>query len=251
MDIKWNRLNKRNVSTYCSHFRRVLVLPVLITTFFVVFNIMNNSTYPPRMHQPSINGFQYLDPIYRSLLHVDQEHFIDNVSSMFLFMITLGFFIRDKFLSIIYLLLFLCSYLTILFVVNGVGSSIFVYGIYATLLTVTIYVCKRCFFVVREYEVTRLEILTLIFFMILIAVCNILILRYVIVDFLIAFGVDTVVNRGFTTHLVSDLPKEYKYDSAVGHSVGFTFGIAISVITFLLKFRFDIDLISRYFSKNN
>lgn len=251
MDINWNKLKNEDIRTYCSHFRRVLLLPVLLTTFFITFNIMNNSTYPPNAYQPEINGFLYLDPVYRSLLHIDQQHFVSNIASMSLFMVTLGFFIRDKFLSIIYLLLFVCSYLTVSLIVNGVGSSIFVYGVYATLLTVTIYVCKRCLFVVRKYEVPRSESLSLLFFIALVAICNIFILRYIIVDFLIAFGVDTAVDRGFTTHLVSDLPDQYRHGSAVGHSVGFTSGIVISVVTFALKFRFDVDLMTRYFSKNN
>lgn len=250
MDVRSPKNTYILIKKSWTHFRRIFSYPVLIISFIVVINILKPSSNHLVTEDPSGLSSIILNPAYRSLLHISQNHFISNIATMSILLFSLGITVRNKYLIPTYIALFGTSYFTMLIALpNVIGTSIFIRGIYAVVLIFNVYGSIRYYRFTKNAKMNRYELSLLGIAALLMFGSHLLAVLRVAIDMTITAGIEVVGDRPYTKYIISELPSTYGYSSAVGHTVGFVSGLILSVMIISLSLRFNTDPLSEYFSR--
>lgn len=213
------------------------VIPALIICIpLIFFNNYIQTGYPPILENPyNLQNWEIIEPFYRIFTHSSEEHFNGNILSVLIYSLLIGVFFKLRFVLLSYLLLIIQSALTIKYLVNGIGISIFSYGLFGIIsVTFLIILINNIIFFMNNYgEDNDANLRKVGISVILLYIFWILMNTQIFIQILYMFEfsiIEDILNIGYIT----DIRTATKY-SSMSHISGYLSGLIIGLLGYTIN----------------
>lgn len=214
------------------------ILPALIIcTPLVLFNQYIQLNYPPILDNPyNLNNWNFIEPIYRTFAHKNPDHFISNLVSTTIYSLMIGILYKLRFVLFSYLLLIIQSSLIVKYYINGVGISIFTYGLFGIIsITIFIVILNQIHYLIKNIG-SENNIKKIIFAIILFSIGLFLMNSQIILEIMYIYNIpylDTV----FSIPYINDFTKISGFNkySSMSHIAGYITGLVIGSVAYVVS----------------
>lgn len=213
------------------------VIPALIVCIpLIFFNNYIQTGYPPILENPyNLQNWEIIEPFYRIFTHSSEEHFNGNILSVLIYSLLIGVFFKLRFVLLSYLLLIVQSALTIKYLVNGIGISIFSYGLFGTIsVTFLIILINNIIFFMNNYgEDNDTSLRKVGISVILLYIFWILMNTQIFIEILYLFEF-SIIEDILNIRYITEIRAATKY-SSMSHISGYLSGLIIGLLAYTIN----------------